>query len=109
RLFPVTLAPAAGDVIVTCIFLAPLGSIPSLIGMDELGIGLDISGIGDLLWPAADGCPDEHAVTASAIAHTPTAPESEGPGRKRPGARNLGMDGPAQVPAPAKWHGRTRL
>jgi len=42
--------PDAGEVIVTCMCLAPIGSIPPPIDMDGLGIGIevDISGIGDL-------------------------------------------------------------
>jgi len=45
--------------------------------MDGLAIGieLDISGIGDLLWPAAaEEWPDEHAAATSTSAHTRTAP-----------------------------------
>jgi hypothetical protein len=44
--------------------------------MDGLAIGmeLDVSGIGDMLWvAAADGCPDEHAAAASASTEKPTA------------------------------------
>jgi len=75
-----------------------MGSIPALIDMDSLGIGieLDISGIADLVWPpAADGCPElPHAAATSASAPMPTAtPEAE-PSRKRPGARDLDMERP---------------
>src|SRR5262249_2942260 len=38
-LFPVTLVPAAGEVIVMCMCLAPIGSIPLPIDMDGLAIG----------------------------------------------------------------------
>src|SRR5215471_17542398 len=82
--------PVIGEVIVTCMCLAPIGSIPLLIDMDGLGIGieLDISGIGDLEWPAAaEGCPDEdeaHPAAARASTLIPTAPRKTGPGRERP-------------------------
>jgi hypothetical protein len=51
--------------------LAPIGKVPAAIDMDALAIGieLDISGIGDLVWlAAADGCPEEeeHAAATSA-------------------------------------------
>src|SRR5215470_3949668 len=96
--------PVIGDMIATCMWSAPMGSFPSLIGMVELGIGieLDISGIGDLLWPAAAEDPDEpHPAATSATAATPTAPRKAAPGRKRPREADLDMDIPPQVPAPA--------
>jgi hypothetical protein len=66
-----------------------------------IGIELDISGIGDLVWlAAADGCPEEeHAAASSAIAATPTAPRKTAPGHGRPRGEDLDMDGPPQVPA----------
>jgi len=69
-----------------------------------IGIELDISGIGDLLCPAAaaEGCPDEpHAAAASASAPIPTAPLNTEPGRERPREQNVDMDRPPRVPAPA--------
>src|SRR5260221_11511199 len=69
--------------------LAPIGSIPPPIDMDGLAIGieLDISGIGDFVWPAAaDGCPQlPHAAATSASAPTPTATFKAEPRRTRPG------------------------
>src|SRR5215468_12775541 len=75
-LFPVTFIPVIGEVIVTFMCLAPIGSIPPPIDMDGLGIGisLDIFGIGDLAWPAAaDVLPDEpQAAATRATAAMPT-------------------------------------
>jgi hypothetical protein len=63
--------------------------------MDGLAIGieLDISGIGDLVWPAAEGCPEEeeHAAAISASAPAPTAPRKTEPGRERPHEAYLNM------------------
>jgi len=75
--------------------------------MDGLAIGieLDISGIGDLVWPAAaESCPDEeeHAAATSASAPAPTAPQKTEPGRERPREADRNMYGPPQVPAPAE-------
>src|SRR5215831_3623848 len=88
-LFPVTLVPAAGEVIVTCMCLAPIGSIPLPIDVDGLGIGieLDISGIGDLAWlAAAEGCPEEPQAAAARAAAARRAPALKAePGRRRPG------------------------
>src|SRR5260370_19603892 len=68
-LFPVTFVIAAGDTIATCMCSAPIGSDPPPIDMDSLGIGieLDISGVGDELWPPAppDRCPEPHAAARS--------------------------------------------
>src|SRR5258708_2533883 len=84
--------------------LAPAGSIPPPIDMDGLAIGieLDISGIGDLDWPAAaGGCPElPHAAATSASAPTPTAAFKAAPGRQRPGDTDPDMDQPPHVPAP---------
>src|SRR5260370_35585748 len=104
--------PAIGDPIDTCIFLAPIGSIPPPIDIDEdglaIGIELDDSGIGDMLWlAAADGWPDEHAAAASASAATPAALRTTGPGRTLPGEVDLDIDGPPKGPAPSKRHGQT--
>src|SRR6516165_2725834 len=92
-LLPVTVIPVIGEVMVTCMCLAPIGSIPLLIDMDGLGIGieLDISGIGDLAWPAA---------AASATAATPTPALKAEPGRGRPGDAYVDMGKPPPVPAP---------
>src|SRR5215470_2392375 len=80
---------------VTCMRLAPIGSIPLPIGMDGLGIGieLDISGIGDLAWPpAAAGCPgDPQAAATSATAAAPTPALKAEPGQERPGDAYLDM------------------
>src|SRR5258708_5583819 len=85
--------------------LAPAGSIPPPIDIDGLAIGieLDISGIGDLDWPAAaGGCPElPHAAATSASAPTPTANRKAEPGRQRPGDTDPDMDQPPHVPAPA--------
>src|SRR5260221_4762862 len=87
---------------------APIGSIPPPIGMLELGIGieLDISGIGDELWPPAatadDEWPEPHAAASSASAPTPTATLKINPGRDRPGGGDLNMDRPPQASAPGK-------
>jgi hypothetical protein len=84
--------------------LAPIGSIPWLIDMDGLGIGieLDISGIGDLAWPAAaDVLPDEpQAAATSESAAIPTPALTAEPGHERPGDAYLDMGKPPQVPAP---------
>src|SRR5262252_2231354 len=76
-LLPVTFIPVIGEVIATCMCLAPIGSIPPPIDMDGLAIGieLDIFGIGDLAWPAAaDVLPDEpQAAAATASALRPAA------------------------------------
>src|SRR5215469_13677661 len=115
RLLPVTFIPVIGDAMVTCMCLAPIGSIPLLIDMDGLGIGieLDISGIGDLEWaPAAEGCPDEdeaHPAAARASTLIPTAPRKTGPGRERPHDEDVDIDGPPPVPAPANGHHHRRL
>jgi hypothetical protein len=84
--------------------LAPIGSIPLLIGMDGLadGILLDISGIGDLAWPAAaDVLPDEpQAAATSATAATPTPALKAEPGRERQGDVYLDMGRPPWYPPP---------
>src|SRR5262249_16275101 len=88
--------------IATCMCSAPIGSIPSLIDVDELGIGIDFddSGIGDELWAAAaEGCPEEHAAATSASAPAPTAARKTEPGRQRPRDEDLDMDRPPQVPS----------
>src|SRR5258708_23321234 len=96
--------PAAGDPTATRMCLAPAGSIPPPIDVDGLAIGieLDISGIGDLDWPAAaGGCPElPHAAATSASAPTPTAAFKAAPGRQRPGDTDPDMDQPPHVPAP---------
>ncbi len=96
-LLPVTFIPVIGEVTVMCMCLAPIGSIPLLIDMDGLGIG-----IGDLARPAAaDVLPDEpQAAAASASALTPTATRKTEPGRKRPRDENADINGPPPVPAP---------
>src|SRR5215470_1824260 len=95
--------PVIGEVIATCMCLAPIGSIPPPIDMDGLGIGisLDIFGIGDLAWPAAaDGLPDEpQAAATRATAAIPMPALKAGPGRGRPGDAYLDMGRPPQVPA----------
>src|SRR5215510_5286287 len=87
--------------------LAPIGSAPPPIDMEELAIGieLDISGIGDLAWPgAAGGCPEEeeHAAATSASAPIPTAPRKTEPGRDRPRETDLSMHGPPRRPRPLR-------
>jgi hypothetical protein len=71
--------------------------------MDGLGIGieLDISGIGDLAWPAAaDVLPDEpQAAATSATAATPAPALKAEPGRERAGDTNVDMGRPPPVPA----------
>jgi len=93
--------------------LAPIGSIPLLIDMDGLGIGieLDISGIGDLEWPAAaEGLPDEpQAAATSDSAAIPTPTLKAEPGRRQPGDEVLDIGGPPQVPAPNYGHEHRRL
>src|SRR6516164_8305592 len=94
--------------------LAPIGSaIPPPIDVDGLAIGieLDISGIGDLAWPAAaDVLPDEpQAAAASASAVMPAAPRRTEPGRKRPRDEDVDIDGPPPVPAPAHGNHHRRL
>ena len=92
-----TVVPAAGDTIAMCMCSAPIGSIPSPIDMDELGIGTDFddSGIGIELWPAAaGGGAEEHAAATSASAPAPTAILVAGPSRQRPGEANADMDRP---------------
>jgi hypothetical protein len=76
--------------------LAPIGKLPAAIDMDGLAIGieLDISGIGDLVWPAfAEDCPEEeeHAAATSASAPAPTAQRKTEPGRERPREADLNM------------------
>jgi hypothetical protein len=75
-----------------------------LIDMDGLamGIELDISGIGDLMWlAAAEGCPDEEqAAATSASAPTPAAPRKTGPGRQRPREEDLDITGLPRCPHP---------
>jgi hypothetical protein len=101
--FPVTFMPDIGDMIATCMCLAVMDSVPPPpIDIDELGIGieLDISGIGDELWPppAADGCPEEpQAAAASASALAPAAARAAEPSRQRPMESELDMDRPPQV------------
>src|SRR5215472_11479923 len=94
-LLPVTLIPVIGEVMVTCMCLAPIGSaIPPPIDMDGLAIGieLDISGIGDLAWaPAADVLPDEPQAATSATAATPTPALKAGPGSARLDDANVNM------------------
>src|SRR6516165_9688933 len=101
---PVTCIPVIGEVIATCMCLAPIGSIPPPIDVDGLAIGieLDISGIGDLEWPAAaDGLPDEpQAAATRATAAIPTPALKAEPGRERPGDANVDMGEPPQVPVP---------
>src|SRR5215468_8186293 len=102
-LLPVTFIPVIGDVIATCMCLAPIGSIPPPIDMDGLAIGieLDISGIGDLEWaPAAEVVPDEpHAAASSASAPTPALVLRAEPGRgRRPGDRELFMSETSTLP-----------
>jgi hypothetical protein len=67
-----------------------------------IGIELDISGIGDLEWPAAaDVLPDEpQAATTRATAAMPTPALTAGPGHERPGDANVDMGKPPQVPVP---------
>jgi hypothetical protein len=93
--------------------LAPIGSIPPLIDMDGLAIGieLDISGIGDLpRAAAADVLPDEpQAAAASASALMPTAPRKIEPDRKRPRVEDVDINGPPPMPAPAHGHHHRRL
>jgi hypothetical protein len=112
-LLPVTFIPVICEVIATCMCLAPLGSIPLVIDIDGLGIGieLDIFGIGDLAWlAAADGLPDEpQAAATSASAATPTPALTAEPGHERPGDAHLDMDSPPQVPAPAYGYEHRRL
>jgi hypothetical protein len=83
--------------------LGAIGSVPPPIGMDELGIGieLDISGIGDLAWlAAADGLPElPQAAAARATAATPTPALKAEPGREAPADSNLDMGRPPPVPA----------
>src|SRR5262249_30983035 len=107
-LFPVTLVPAAGEVIVTCMCLAPSAGTPLPSDMEgwAMGIDLDFAGIGD--WegaPAAEVVPDEpHAAATSATAATPTPALKAEPGHERPGDTNLDMRRPPQLPAPADGH-----
>jgi hypothetical protein len=112
-LLPVTFIPVIGEVIVTCMCLAPIGSIPVPIDMDGLGIVIecDISGIRDLVWPAAaEGLPDEpQAAATSESAATPTPALKAEPGHERPGDAHLDMDRPPQVPAPNYGHEHRRL
>src|SRR5262245_22286217 len=99
-LFPVTLVPDAGEVTVTCMCSAPIGSIPPPIDMDELGIGieLDISGIGVWL-AAAEGLPElPQAAAANATVATPTPALKAEPGREAPGDANLNMGRPPRCP-----------
>jgi len=75
--------------------------------MDGLAIGieLDISGIGDLVWPAAaESCPgeEEHAAATSASAPAPTAPRKTEPGRERPREADLNMTDLPGRAAPAE-------
>jgi hypothetical protein len=97
--------------------LAPIGKVPAAIDMDALAIGieLDISGIGDLVWPAAaEGCPEEeeHPAATSASTPTPTTIWKAETGRERPGDEaELNMDRPPQVPngrADGRRHRRLR-
>jgi len=87
--------------------LAPIGSIPPAIDVDGLAIGieLDVSGIGDMVWlAAAEGCPDdEHAAASSASAPTPTAARKTEPGRDRPVDEDADMEDLLMRP-----HARTR-
>jgi hypothetical protein len=83
--------------------LAPIGSIPLLIDVDGLAIGieLDISGIGDLEWPAAAGVlPDEpQPAASSASAHTPALVLRAEPGRgRRPDDGELFISETSTVP-----------
>jgi hypothetical protein len=66
-----------------------------------IGIELDISGIGDLAWPAAaDVLPDEpQAAATRATAAIPTPALKAEHGRERPGDAHLDMGKPPQVPA----------
>jgi len=83
----VTFIPVIGEVIATCIFLAPLGSIPPPIGIDADGLAIVIelfSGIGDMEWLfAADGWLEAHAAAASESAVKPTPSLTAEP-RERP-------------------------
>src|SRR5215467_3211789 len=112
-LLPVTVIPVIGEVIATCMCLAPIGSIPLPLDMDGLGIGieLDISGIGDLAWPAAAGVlPDEpQAAATRTTTATPIPAMKAEPGRKRPRDEDVDINGPPPVPAPAHGHHHRRL
>jgi len=69
--------------------------------MDGLAIGieLDIPAIGDSVWPAAAGCPDElQAAASSETAATPTAPRASEADRGRRRCEDLNMGRPPQVP-----------
>jgi len=83
------------------------------IGMDELGIGieLDISVIGDLGWlAAAEGAPEEEqAAATSASAPAPTATRKAVHGLMRLVRGDLDMIGPPKAPRPADGHPRKRL
>src|SRR5215472_13517505 len=85
---------------VTCMCSAPMGSVPPPIDMDELAIGieLDISGIGDLVWLAAAEvvADDEQAAATSASAPIRTAAVVTEPGRPR--SRDLDMGRPPRCP-----------
>jgi hypothetical protein len=75
--------------------------------MDGLAIGieLDISGIGDLVWPpAAEDCPEEeeHAAATSASTPAPTAPRKIEPGRERLREADLNMTDLLGRAAPAE-------
>jgi len=102
-LLPVTFIPVIGEVIVTFMCLAPIGSAIPPIDVDGLAIGieLDIFGMGDLEWaPAAEGCPDEpQAAATSATAAAPTPVLTAEPSHERPGDAYLDMGRPPQVPA----------
>jgi hypothetical protein len=66
-----------------------------------IGIELDISGIGDLVWLAnADVLPDEpQAAAASATAAAPAPTMKAERDRDRPRDMNLNMGRPPEVPA----------
>src|SRR5260370_41693783 len=88
-LFPVTFMPDIGDMIATGMCLAVMDSVPPPpIDTDELGIGigLDISGIGDELWPppAADGCPEEPQAAAASPPALPPPPHRTAQPRRPP-------------------------
>ena len=111
---PVTCIPVIGEVMATCMCLAPIGSIPPLIDMDGLAIGieLDISGIGDLAWApaAADVLPDEpQAAATRATAATPAPALTAGPSRERPGDTNVDMGKPPPMPASVGGHRHRQL
>jgi len=76
-----------------------------------IGIELDISGIGDLVWlAAADVLPDEpQAAATRATAAIPTPALKAEHGRERPGDANVDMGKPPQGARPVNGHRHRQL